>query len=104
MEDLSKHLIGTHVIIRSDMSGVHFGTLEGVSGTSVRLSDSRRLYRWSTGGAGLTLSEIAITGIDHSESKISETLPDLVVSGVCEIIPCHGMAIATIRGAATAKP
>jgi hypothetical protein len=104
MERLAADLIGAEVLVRSNDSGVHFGTLVAVSGTAVRLKDSRRLYVWSTGGHGLSLSEIAIFGINHKESKITETLPDLIVAGVCEIIPCAGLAVATIRGAATAKP
>lgn len=104
MENLTQHLINEYVLIRSNMSGVHFGTLIAVSGNSVRLKDSRRLYEWHTGGAGLSLSEVAISGIDHKGSKITETLPDLIVGDVCEIIPAHGMAVATIQGAKVAKP
>jgi hypothetical protein len=49
------------------------------------------------------LSEVAIVGIDHAGSKITMVLPDIIVSGVCEIFPAHGMAIATIEGAAVAE-
>lgn len=101
---MNKDLIGKKVIIRSNMSGVHFGTLTEWEGTIVRLADSRRLYKWSTGGTGVSLSEVAICGIDQKESQITMTLPDIVVMDVCEIIPCHGMAIATIEGAELHKP
>jgi hypothetical protein len=104
MEQLTEHLIGTPVLIRSNMSGVHLGTLLAVSGTNVRLADSRRLYHWSTGGNGLSLSEIAICGIDQSASQITMELPDIIVGDVCEIIPAHGVAVATIRGAKVATP
>ena len=104
MENLTQHLIGKRVIIRSDGSGVHHGTLVSVSGTAVRIADSRRLWVWNTGGAGISLSEIAVTGIAHEGSKITAVLPDLVVSGVCEIIETHGVCDATIDGADVAKP
>jgi hypothetical protein len=104
MEKLSEHLIGEEVLIRSNMSGVHFGTLLGVSNNNVRLRDSRRLYTWGTGGRGLSLSEVAVHGIAHEDSKVTEVLPDIVIGDVCEIIPCSGMAHATIMGAAVAKP
>ena len=92
-------LIGQKVIIRSADSGVHHGTLTSVDGTTVRLADSRRLWRWKIAGQGVSLSEVAILGVDHAESVITMTLPDILIMGVCEIIPTHGVASATIEGA-----
>lgn len=92
-------LIGKHVIVRADHSGVHFGTLTAYDGDTVRLKDSRRLWKWHVAGTGISLSEVAITGVDQGKSRITMTLPDLVVMGACEIIPCHGMAVATIMNA-----
>mgnify|MGYP003626593449 CR=1 FL=1 len=104
MENIVQDLIGVKVLIRSTDSGVHHGILTAVSGSTVRLKNSRRLWEWSTGGTGISLSEIAICGIDHAGSKITMTLPDLVVLSVSEIIPTYGLADATIEGAAVAKP
>lgn len=104
MENLTQHMINQNVLIRSSDSGVHHGKLLSVSGTAVRLENSRRLWEWSTGGTGISLSEIAICGIDQSASKITMVLPDIIISGVCEIIPTHGMCDATIEGAAVHKP
>jgi len=96
--------IGEKVIVRSVDSGVHYGTLCSIDGSTAHLQNSRRLWLWHTGGKGISLSEIAIFGINHEKSKITETLPDLYVLGICEIIPTHGMAQATIEGAAVAEP
>jgi hypothetical protein len=104
MEVITQDLIGSRVLIRSSDSGVHHGTLHSVSGTSVRLTDSRRLWEWSTGKTGISLSEVAICGIAQDGSKICMNVPDMVVGGVCEIIPTHGMCDATIDGAAVYKP
>jgi hypothetical protein len=104
MDKLTSHLIGRRVLIRSSDSGVHYGTLIAVDGTAVRLENSRRLWEWSTGGTGISLSEVAICGIEHKGSKVTMVLPDLIVSGVCEIIPTHGMCDATIDGAPVHKP
>ena len=104
MEKLTQDLIGKRVLVRSSDSGVHHGTLMLVDGTAVRLADSRRLWEWSTGGSGISLSEVAVCGIDHIGSKITMTLPDIVVAGACEIIPTHGMCDATIDGAPVYKP
>lgn len=104
MQELTAHMVGKRVLIRSSDSGVHHGTLLSVEGTSVRLGDSRRLWEWATGGTGISLSEVAVCGIDHAGSKITMVLPDIVISGVCEVIPTHGMCDATIDGAAVYKP
>lgn len=104
MEKLAAHLIGSRVIIRASDSGVHHGTLMAVDGTAVQLKDSRRLWEWFTGGTGISLSEVAISGIDPKASKITARLPDLIVAGVCEIVPTHGMCDATIDGAKTYIP
>jgi len=97
--------IGEKVIIRSVDSGVHYGTLKAVNetGQTVQLTDSRRLWRWKIAGTGISLSEVAIVGIDHAGSKITMVTPDIIVAGVCEIFAAHGMAIATIEGAEVAE-
>jgi len=105
MTNLTDHLIGKHVLVRSNMSGVHLGTLVHVEGTGVRLANSRRLWEWSVANkGGVSLSEVAIMGIDQVQSKITETLPDIVIYDVCELIEAYGMAIASITGANTYTP
>ena len=91
--------IGQKVIIRSTDSGVHHGTLHAVEGTTVHIKDSRRLWRWRIAGQGVSLSEVAILGVEHEWSKITMQVPDLIVMNVCEILPTHGVASATIEGA-----
>ena len=98
-------VLNKHVILRCSSSGVHFGVLMDWDGqTTAMLKDSRRLWEWSTGGTGISLSEVAICGIDQAKSRITMPLPEHIVTDVIEIIPCHGMAIATISGAEVAKP
>lgn len=84
------------VIIRSDQSGVHFGTLEDVQhtagGTVVELSKSRRIHYWA--GAA-SMSQVAIEGI-HS-GRVAMELPKIVVTGVCEIIPVAETAISNLE-------
>jgi hypothetical protein len=91
--------IGEKVIIRSDQSGVHHGVLCAVEGNTVHLKDARRLWKWKIAGQGVSLSEVAVLGVDHAESKITMMVPDIIVLGVCEILPTHGVASATIDGA-----
>jgi len=98
-----KELIGQKVIIRSGDSGVHYGTLQEWEDGAVHLTDSRRLWYWEIDGEGVSLSEVAIQGVDQKKSTVTMTLPHIFVSGVCEIIPAHGLAIATIEGAPIGK-
>lgn len=107
LNDAINAYVGKHVLIRSADSGVHFGTLTAASfgaqlGTVV-LADSRRLWEWKTANNGISLTDIAIAGIDHAGSRVSPTVPEIIIAGVCEIIPAHGLAVATIAGAADAK-
>lgn len=91
--------IGEKVIVRSDQSGVHHGVLTSVDGDTVHLKDARRLWKWQIAGQGVSLSEVSILGVDHNNSKITMMVPDIIVFGVCEILPTQGLASATIDGA-----
>ena len=101
MEDT---FIGVKCVVRTYASGVHYGTLAKRSGREVLLHNSRRLWEWDTGGTGISLSEIAITGIAQDKSKICVRLPEILILDALEIIPCTGMAIVTIEGAAVHRP
>lgn len=61
-------MIGRHCVVRTYSAGVFIGTLEALHGTEVLLSKARRLWRWN---GAFTLSEVATTGIDSKESRMS---------------------------------
>ena len=82
------------VIIRSDRAGVFYGTIVRKDGNEVELKDCRRIWYWS--GAS-SLSEVAVSGVDHEDSKISVTVESIVILGVIEIIPCTEEAIKNIE-------
>jgi len=79
------HLIGTPVIIRTYSAGVHFGTLDARQGPEVRLSDTRRIWYWDK---AFTLSKIAADGLSESNSKLSVSLPEIILTECIEVIPC----------------
>jgi hypothetical protein len=89
--DLHNRNIGKICLIRTYSAGVHFGRLEECSScvTVVRLSNARRIWSWN--GAN-TLSEIANSGVS-CDSKISEEVESITISGVIEIIPMTDRAI-----------
>ena len=63
--------VGSHVIVRTYSSGVHFGLLSEKAGNEVYLLNSRRLFRFMC-PKSISLSDVAINGIDQSRSKICE--------------------------------
>lgn len=87
--------INEKVIIRADRAGVFYGTLAEKEGTEVELKDCRRIWYWD--GAA-SISELALSGVTKPyECKFSVTVPQIVVTGVIEIIPCTEAAINSIE-------
>ena len=82
--------IGQYVIVRTYSAGVHFGKLKQREGLQVELISARRIWKWS---GAFTLSEIAMTGIDSANSKISVLVSSIILTEVIEIIPCSTIAI-----------
>jgi hypothetical protein len=97
-------LTGTKVIVRCYASGVHYGTLAARDGREVALTGSRRLWRWHTGGHGISLSEVATTGIDAKKSQVAVALDRIVLLDALEVIPVTEAAAASIESAPVAKP
>ncbi len=82
--------VGTHVICRSEKAGVYFGKLISQNGTVVELADASNLWRWS--GAN-TLLEAAIHGVGEEYTRLSEPVPEIMITDVCAIIACSKTAI-----------
>ena len=94
-------MIGRKCIIRCYASGVHFGTVASHDGRQITLTDSRRLWRWHTGGKhnGVSLSGVAINGIAAEKSTIEPVLPEITLLDALEIIPASDKAAASIEAA-----
>lgn len=89
-------MIGKKVIIRADRAGVFFGTLKEKNGSEVALTNCRRLWYWN--GAA-SLSQLAVDGTHAASScKFTVVVPEIVILGVIEIIPCSKAAIKSIEG------
>jgi len=97
-------LLGQPIIVISHTAGVHFGYMTSVHnyGQTVRMHNARRVYVWKVRGDGITMSEVALTGIDDAGSKISAAVPDVIISGVDEILPVTGLSEMTFLGARVA--
>ncbi len=80
--------IGEFVIVRTYSAGVHMGILEECNGTAVILKDARRLWRWH---GAFTLSEVSQNGCAE-ESRISQSVPMILLTQAIEVIPCSAKA------------
>lgn len=74
------------VLIRTYSAGVHFGTLQEHDRKTnhVTLINAKRIYEWS---GACSLSQVAIDGVDLSSSKISTSVPVIILGRAIEIIP-----------------
>lgn len=82
------------VVVRSSQSGVWLGRLVYKAGDEVKLSDARRLWYWA--GAA-SLSQLATEGVSKpNDCKFAVPVPEVIVLGVCEIIPALAGAVLSV--------
>jgi hypothetical protein len=94
--------VGKLCLIRTYASGVHAGTLAAQSGRQVMLKNARRLWKWHAKD-GISLSEVAMTGIDQSKSRICAVVSEMTITDALEIIPLSASAAASIFDAEVAS-
>lgn len=87
------------VLVRTYSAGVHFGYLVSQKGQEVTLTKSRRIWSWA--GAN-TLSEIATSGLNSSQSRVAVPV-DIVLTQAIEIIDCTPQSVKSIGEAQWAK-
>lgn len=86
-------MIGETVLVRTYSAGVHVGTLKSKDGREVTLSNAARIWRWR--GAN-TLHELSLRGADKTWSRISELVPEVVLTEAIEIIRVSDAAAANL--------
>jgi len=85
-----------YVMVRSRDSGVFAGYLKSRNKDEVVLNDARRIYFWS--GAA-TLSQLAMEGTTKpNDCKFPMAVDEVLIIGVCEIIPITKKAKESIAG------
>ena len=95
-------LIGKYVIVRSSPSGCWAGTLASLNGSTVELTEARRLWRWWA-AEGVSLSGVAANGLHPAhlkECRIAAPVETVIVNDVCEVLSVSEVAQASI----TAEP
>lgn len=88
--------VGKYVVVRCYGAGVHVGVLVSRDAKDVRLSDARRVWKWS---GAKTLSEMSLRGLDGNNSRVSEPVAGITLIDAIEVIPCTPDAETSLRGA-----
>ena len=94
-------MIGKKVIVRTYSAGVWFGLLAEKSGSEVIIESARRMWRWQT-KESVSLSSVAIHGVDNSRSKIAQAVDEQWLNAI-EITPCDPLAIKSLESADVAS-
>ena len=94
------NMIGKRVIVRTFSAGVHYGTLASLDGKQAVLTDARRIWYWE---GAFTLSEVSQKGVS-SKSKLSISVPEIVLTEAIEVIPCTDAAVACLDGIQAYEP
>lgn len=81
------------VLIRTQSAGVHVGTLKHREGMIVTLTGARRVWRWR--GAN-TLHELSQRGAAQEYTRISESVPQIVLEAI-EVISCSKVGAADLQ-------
>lgn len=82
-------MIGEFVIVRTYSAGVHVGVLAECCGTAAKLTNARRVWRWR---GARTLHELSLAGCDEEYSRISDLVPEILLTEAIEVIPCTATA------------
>jgi len=89
---------GKYVVARCYSAGVHAGTVVSVDGENVILKDSRRLWSWKANDEdAVALSGVAQSGL-QAGCKVDIVNPEILLTGLCELIVCSIKAKANIHG------
>ena len=84
-----------YYIVRTDRAGVFFGNIKERNGGEATLTNVRRLWYWD---GACSLSQLAVEGTKNpSNCKFTIVVPEMIVLGVIEIIPCSDAAVESIK-------
>jgi hypothetical protein len=74
---------GNITLVRTVSAGVHFGIVIEHKGKEVTLVNARRLWSWQ---GACSLSQVAVDGVDLNGSKITVSVPKIVLTEAIELI------------------
>lgn len=94
--------IGKRCIVRTYASGVFFGTVVAQSGRMVEIGSCRRLWSWKA-SEGISLSAVAVNGVDPKSCRFPVATPTQTVLDALEIIPASEKACKSIDSCPVAE-
>ena len=94
-------MIGKKCIVRTYSAGVWFGEIAEKAEEEVIIKNARRLWQWKS-SSGISLSSVAIHGLNESGSKVVESVDEVWLKAI-ELIPCSDTAIKSIEGCKNVK-
>lgn len=94
---ITETYINKKCIIRSFDAGVFFGKVKEVStdanGINVRLVNARKVWSWEGAAAVEQLSQDGCA----DNSRLTITVPDVIVANASQILPCSDKAISILE-------
>lgn len=88
--------IGKKVLVRGIQSGIYFGELVSQDKQEVEMKNVRNLWRWS--GAN-TLLDLAENGAKNTyDCRFSNQVNSIILTDICEIVPCSNKVVKNIEG------
>ncbi len=94
--------VGKICIIRTYASGVFMALVVKQEGRMVEMGDARRLWSWKA-SEGISLSAVAVDGVDSKSCKLPQPTPSHTVLDALEIIPASVKCIASVNSTPNAK-
>jgi hypothetical protein len=77
---------GDKVILRANMAGVFYGTLEKIEGNTVYLTTARKLYSWSGANA---VEQIALEGVKNPDAcRFTVWVEEIAINDFCQMLKC----------------
>ena len=81
---------GDIILVRSNMAGGFFGTLESKENNTVLLSNARRISYWE---GAYRLEEIAENGLISNNCRLTKRVSEIEIFDICQILLCTTKAI-----------
>ncbi len=82
-----------YYIVRTDRAGVFFCKVKENKGSSIVITDARKIHYWEKAAAVEEISQNGIGG----DSRLTLTVPEMEVADPIQIIPCTEKAAKVMR-------
>lgn len=92
-------LVGRYCIARTDRFVIHCGEVVFIDGDKVFLRNSKRFTQTTVSDESRFLNLISKDGVIPQHYDIDETIPEIYLTYVLELIPCSAKAIEIIQKA-----